>query len=304
VTRSYAFLLFTLAAVWGASYLFIKVAVDEIEPAALMATRLVIAATLLVVFLVARSGAGDAIAELRAAWRPGLVLGVFNAALPFTLIAWSEKYVDSGVAAIANATVPIFVTLLAIRYKPSERATGLRLVGIGVGLGGVIVLAGGQPDVSGWAIAGTLAVVVASFFYAGSGLYAQLRVSHTAGPVLATASMIGGAVVLLPFGIATMPDQMPGWKAIGSLLALSILGTAFAQLVLFRMFRLHGASKVSLVTYLLPVMAIIYGALLLDERITVGVLAGLALVLIGVALGSGAVRLPRRVAATPAAPRP
>jgi drug/metabolite transporter (DMT)-like permease len=303
VTRSYAPLLLTLAAVWGASYLFIKVAVDEIEPAALMAARMLIAAALLVPFLFAWSGASTAFSDLRAAWRAGLVLGLLNGAVPFTLVAWGEKYIDSGVAAIANATVPIFVALLAIRYKPSERSTGLRLVGIGVGFAGVAVLAGGQPNAGRWAIAGTLAVVLAAFSFGVGGLYGQLRVTNTAGPVLAAASMIAGAIVLLPFGIATMPDQLPGWKPIASLLVLSIVGTAFAQLVLFRMLRLHGASKTSLVTYLLPVFAVGYGATLLDEQIRIGVVAGLALVLAGVALGSGTVRLPRRVGA-PVTPGP
>jgi drug/metabolite transporter (DMT)-like permease len=303
MTRSYAPLLFLLAAIWGASYLFIKVAVDEIEPTTMMLARLAIAAALLFPFLVMRSGAIAAVADLKAAWRPGLVLGVINGALPFTLIAWGEKHIDSGVAAIANASVPIFVTLLAIRLRPSERATGGRLVGILVGLVGVVVLAGGQPDAGWWAVAGTMAIVVASFSYALGQLYGQASVSEVSGPVLATAAMIGGALVLLPFGLATLPDAVPSWEAIASVLALTVLGTAFAQLIFFRLLKLHGASRTSLVTYLMPGMAVIYGAVLLDEHITAGVIGGLVLILGGVALGSGALRLPRRAAA-PATPRP
>jgi drug/metabolite transporter (DMT)-like permease len=303
MSRSYAPLLILLAAVWGASYLFIKVAVDEIEPTTMMLARLAIAAALLFPFLVMRSGASTAVADLKAAWRPGLVLGVINGAVPFTLIAWGEKHIDSGVAAIANATVPIFVTLLAIRLRPSERATGGRLVGILVGLVGVVVLAGGQPDTGWWAIAGTTAIVVASFSYAFGQLYGQASVSEVSGPVLATAAMIGGALVLLPFGLATLPKEVPSWQAIASVLALTVLGTAFAQLIFFRLLKLHGASRTSLVTYLMPGMAVIYGALLLDEHITAGVIGGLVLILGGVALGSGGLRLPRRAAA-PATPRP
>ncbi|MDQ3874794.1 MAG: DMT family transporter, partial [Actinomycetota bacterium] len=250
MTRSYPALLLMLAAIWGASYLFIKVAVEDIEPAAMMLARVVIASALLVPFLVVRSGAGRAAASLRRAWRPGLVLGVVNAAVPFTLIAWGEKHVDSGVAAIANASVPIFVALLAIRVQPSERATRGRLVGIVVGLVGVGVLAGGQPAVGLWPILGTLAVVAASLSFAAGALYGQLRVGDAGGQVLATASMLGGVVALLPVGLATLPGHVPGWKAIVSVLALSVLGTAFAQLILFRMLRLHGASRVTLVTYL------------------------------------------------------
>jgi drug/metabolite transporter (DMT)-like permease len=303
VPRSYAVLLVALAAIWGASYLFIKVAVAEIEPAAMMDARLVIASALLVPFLAASLGARTAVTELRRAWRPGLVLGVINAALPFTLIAWGEKHVDSGVAAIANATVPIFVALLAIRVNPTERATGARLAGIVVGLLGVVVLAGGQPQVGLWPILGMLAVVVASLSYAFGGLYGQLRVLHVTGPVLATASMVGGAVVLLPFALASLPDETPGWKALGSVLALGVLGLALGQLMLFRLLRLYGASRTSLVTFLMPAMAVFYGSVFLDERVTAGVIAGLLLVLAGIALGSGALRVPRR-AVQPASPQP
>jgi drug/metabolite transporter (DMT)-like permease len=294
VTRSYVFLVGSLAALWGASYLFIKVAGDDIEPATMMFFRTLLAVLLLLPFLLLRSGARRGVSELGAAWRPGLVLGVVNAALPFTLIAWGERHVDSGVAAIANATVPLFVVLLAIPFVPSERASGTRLLGLLLGLAGVAVLAGGQPGGGWWAVAGTLAVVVASLCYATAGLYGQLRVSVTAGPVLATASMIGATLVLLPFALLGLPDQVPGWKAIGSVIALGVLGTALAQLVLFRSLRLHGSSRTSLVTYLLPVMALFYGFVLLGEPLTAATLGGLALILPGVALGQ------RRSAVAPA----
>jgi drug/metabolite transporter (DMT)-like permease len=294
VTRSYAWMLTFLAAVWGASYLFIKVAVDEIEPTAMMFFRLALAAALLLPFLLVRLGARQGVDELRRAWRPGLALGVVNAALPFTLIAWGEKYIDSGVAAIANSTVPLFVVLLAIRFRPSERVGGARLAGVLIGFGGVAVLAGGQPEGGWWAVAGTLAVVVASLSYAVGQLYGQGRTAETRGPVLATAAMLGGTVVLFPFALVQLPAAMPSAEAIASVAALSILGTALGQLVLFRMLRLHGSARTSLVTYLLPVTALVYGAVLLDEAVTSAVLVGLALILLGVALGSGALRVPRR----------
>ena len=303
MTRSYAWMLAFLAVVWGASYLFIKVAVDEIEPAAMMFVRLVIAATLLVPFVLLREGTSRGLRELARAWRPGLVLGIASAAVPFTLIAWGEKHVDSGVAAIANATVPLFVVLLAIRFRPSERANGSRLAGVLLGLLGVAVLAGAQPEGGWWAVAGTLAVVVASLSYAIGGLYGQGPSRIASAPVLAAASMVGGALVLLPFAALQLPDEVPGWKASASVAALAVGGTALAQLVMFRMLRFHGAARLSLVTYLLPVTAVLYGVLLLDEVLTIGTLAGLALILPGVALGSGAVRWPRRepVAASPPA---
>jgi drug/metabolite transporter (DMT)-like permease len=301
VTRSYVPLLLLLAAIWGASYMFIKVAVDELEPGAMMFLRMAIAFALLFAFVLALEGRA-VLRELRDVWRPGLVLGTINGAIPFTLIAWGEKYIDSGVAAIANASVPIFVTLLAIRYRPSERATGARLVGVGLGLLGVALLASARPEGSWWYVAGTLAVVLASFSYAGGGIYGQGSVARARGPVLATASMGGGALVLLPLALFQIPDSVPGWKVAGSVAALAVVGTAFAQLILFRMLALHGAARLSLVTYLMPAIALVYGALLLDEPITMAMIGGMALILAGVALGSGVARLParREVGATPA----
>jgi drug/metabolite transporter (DMT)-like permease len=300
MTRSYTPLLLVLAAIWGASYMFIKVADRDLEPTVMMALRLLIAAPLLIGFLAVRSGGREALAQVGGAWREGFVFGVVNGALPFTLIAWGEKHIDSGVAAIANASVPIFVALLAIRFKRSERSTGLKLVGIVLGLIGVGVLAGVHPEGGWWAVAGTLAVVAASFSYAVGGLYGQHVVDRVPGPVIAAAALFYGGLVLLPFALVQLPDHFPGWKAIGSVLGLSIAGTAVAQLILFRMLRLFGAARLSLVTYLLPVTALIYGALILDEPLRASALGGLALILGGVTFGSGAWRPLRRPAVEPA----
>lgn len=299
MTRSYTPLLLVLAAIWGASYLFIKVGVRDFEPTVLITLRLLIAAVLLIGFLAAREGTRDALAQIGGAWREGLVFGVINGALPFTLIAWGETHIESGVAAIANSSVPIFVALLAIKFKQSERSKGLKLAGIVLGLVGVGVLAGAQPEGGVWAVLGTLAVVVASLSYAAGGLYGQHAVRHVSGPVVAAASMFYGGLVLSPFALAQLPDHAPGWKSIGSLLGLSVAGTAVAQLILFRMLRLYGAARLSLVTYLLPVTALIYGALVLDEPLRASSLGGLALILGGVALGSGMWRLGRAAVAEP-----
>ena len=283
--------LILLAAVWGASYLFIKVAVDEIEPAPMMATRLLLAAAVLLGYLVARVGAATAYAELRSAWRALAVLGVINAAVPFWLVAWGEKHIDSGIAAIAQASVPIFALLLGLRFLPHERVTRGRIAGVALGIVGVGVLAGFHPDGGWWAVAGTLAIVLASLSYAGGAVFGQRTVSSVRGPVLAAGSMLVGGLVLLPFALFQIPDAVPSWEATASVLALTLLGTALAQLILFRMLAQHGSARMTLVTYLMPGFAVVYGALLLDEEITAAALAGLALILAGVALASGKVRL-------------
>ena len=140
-----------------------------------------------------------------------------------------------------------------MRLLPHERVTGARLGGVLLGLVGVVVLTGVDPRGDSLAVLGTLAVVVASAFYALAGIFGQTRVASIPGPVLAASSMSMGFLVLLPIAAFELPSRMPGWKSTGSVLALGILGTAFAQLILFRMLRLFGAARLSLVTYLLPV---------------------------------------------------
>ena len=293
MTRSYWPNLLLLAAVWGASYLFIKVAVEDIAPAPMMAVRTLLAAAVLLGYVLWRFGRASASAQLGAAWRHCLVLGVLNAALPFWLIAWGEQYIDSGLAAVVQASVPIFNALFVLRFLPHERLDLSRALGLAIGLAGVAVVTGIHPE-GGWlAVAGALAVVASSIAYAGAGVYGQLAVSGTAGPVLAAGSMLAGGLVLTPFAVFQIPDDAPSLEAIGSLLALSLLGTALAQLVLFRMLATHGSSRLSLVTYLMPGFALLYGALLLDERITLSIVGGLALILGGVAIASGKVRLGR-----------
>jgi drug/metabolite transporter (DMT)-like permease len=290
-------MLFLLGAIWGASYLFIKVALDDVEPAPMMAIRALVAGLMLLGYLALTLGAGRALEELRASWRAALVLGAVNAAVPFWLVAWGEQHVDSSVAGIAQSTVPIFTFLLATRFLPHEPIGTTRIAGVAVGFLGVIVLAGLDPR-GGWlAVAGTLAVVLSSLSYASAGVYGQLRVRTVSGPVLATGSMLAGGLMLVPLSLFQLPDHAPDAATIASLAALTIVGTAFAQLVLFRMLRLFGSRKLSVVTYLIPGFAVFYGAVFLDEPVTVAALGGLALILAGVALASGERILRARAAA-------
>jgi drug/metabolite transporter (DMT)-like permease len=280
-------MLFLLAAIWGASYLFIKLAVEDIEPAPMMAARTLVAGAILAAYLVVTLGRQRTVRDLRASWRPALVLGAVNAAIPFWLVAWGEKHIDSSVAGIAQSTVPIFTFLVAARVLPEEHVRPARMAGVVLGFVGVAVLAGLDPHGGRWAVAGTLAVVLSSLSYAFGGVYGQLRVATVSGPVLATGSMLAGGLILLPLAVVQLPERTPSAEAIGGLLALTLLGTAFGQLVLFRMLRLYGSRRLSLVTYLIPGFALAYGAVFLDEPITVAALAGLLLILVGVALGSG-----------------
>jgi drug/metabolite transporter (DMT)-like permease len=284
--RRYWPMLLLLAAIWGASYLFIKVAVEDIPPAAMTDIRLLVAGVILAGYLAARIGAWNSVLELRAAWRPCLVLGIVNAALPMTLVAWGETHIDSSIAAIAQASVPIFVVLLGLRFLPHEALSTLRIAGLAIGITGVAVVTGVHPEGGWWAVAGTLAVVLSSVSYAGGAVYGQLKVRETKGPVLAAGALLAGGIVLIPFAIADPPTEAPGATAVAGLAALILLPTVLGQLMLYRMLHLFGSRRSSLVTYLMPGFAVVYGAALLDEQVTLA-LGGLVLILAGVALASG-----------------
>jgi drug/metabolite transporter (DMT)-like permease len=301
VTRGYTPTLLALAAIWGSSFMFIEIALDDLSPAATMTGRLIFASTALLGFLIARRGWGPAIRSLREFGWPGIVLGVISTALPFWLIAWGQTHIDSGIAAIGNASMPIFVALLAIRFAQHERVTGFRAFGIALGILGVGVLVGVNPAGGWWGVIGTLAVVLASISYAAGSLYSQHKLGNASNLLVSTASVFWGTVVILPFGIATAPTELPGWGAIAAVAALGLGGTAVGLMMYLGMLEKYGSSRASLVVYLLPPTALFYGAVFLDEPIRLTAIAGLALILAGVAIGSGLVRPFRRQAPVPAA---
>jgi drug/metabolite transporter (DMT)-like permease len=268
--------------------MFIKVGVRDVSPSAMVELRLLLAGAVLVSFLAARRG----VRAIRAALAPGAVVGVVGMAIPFVLISWGETHVDSGVAAVANSSVPIFVALLALWFAASERSSGLRVLGLVIGLAGVGVVAGLHPSGGWWAVAGALAVVLASFCYAVSSLYIQ-RSLVVGGVELAAASVLYGAVAILPFALASLPDSV-GWKSLGSVVILGIVGTGLAQLIVNHLIGEHGAARSMLVNYLLPVFALLYGATILGEPLTGPKVGGLALILVGVTLASGLLAVGRR----------
>jgi drug/metabolite transporter (DMT)-like permease len=291
VRRSYLPLLLLLSAIWGSSYMFIKVGVRDFSPAALVELRLLLAGAVLVAFVASRRG----LRAVRRAVAPGAFVGIVGMALPFLLISWGETHVDSGVAAVANASVPIFVALLALRFAASERSSGLGSVGLVVGLAGVGVVAGIHPGGGWWAVAGALAVVLASLCYAVSSLFTQ-RSLAVGGVELATASVLCGAAAMLPFAVVRLPGSV-GWKPLASVVVLGIVGTGLAQLIVNRLIGEHGPARSMLVNYLLPGFALLYGATILGEPLTAAKVGGLALILLGVSLASGLVSFRRRAAA-------
>jgi drug/metabolite transporter (DMT)-like permease len=300
VRRGYVPLLLVLALIWGSSFMFIEIAIDDLSPAATMTGRLLFASAALGAVLVAKRGFRQAVRCVRDFGWAGVVLGVISTALPFWLIAWGQTRIDSGIAAIGNASMPIFVALLATRFARHERVTGWRAFGLVLGIVGVGVLVGVDPA-GGWAGAvGTLAVILASISYAAGSLYSQHKLGDSSGLLVSTASVLWGALVILPFGIAQGPGSIPSWEATVSVAALGLLGTALGLMMYLRLLADYGSSKGSLVVYLLPVVALFYGSVFLDEPLRVTALVGLALILAGVAIASGLVRPLRRGQPVPA----
>lgn len=274
-------LLLALAAIWGSSFLFIKVGVEEVEPAIVVLGRLLVGILVLLPLVVARG----ALPSFRAMWLPFLVLGALNNAMPYWLVAFAEARIDSGLAAIMQAAAPILTVVLATRIDPSQRVRGLRLVGVALGFVGVALLVGVQQ---GSELVGVLAVLGAATCYALSVLYAGRAVRRVPALQVTWGQLVMGALLAAPAAFFQLPSEAPPAKAIGAIVALGVLGTGVAYVLYFTLISSAGASRAILVTYLVPGFALVYGALILDEPVTASALVGLALILGGTALGTGA----------------
>ena len=290
MSRRYLAMLIALALLWGASFLFIKVAVRELTPATLITGRLGLAALTLAALVPFVVGSRETLRQLRAHAGWLVVVALVNTAIPFWLLSWGETRIDSGLASIIQASVPIFNALIAFVAFREVRVTGTPLVGVAIGFVGVALLVGAQPEGK---VLGALAVVGMAFCYGVGGLVTGRHLKTATPMVVAFASTVVATLVWLPVGVTEAPSQTPGWKTIASVVALGIPGTALAYLLFFGLINGPGAAYASLVTYLIPPIALAYGAVFLDERFGAYAIGGLALILAGVALGTGAVR-PRR----------
>jgi len=287
VNGRYLPMLVLLSLIWGSSFMFIKVADRQLDPATLILGRIALAAVTLAIYVAASIGGRAALRELREHWLPLVVVGLLNTAIPFWLLSWGETRIDSGTASIIQASVPIFTVLLAYGFFHEQRVTGSRLVGVAVGFVGVALLVGAQPAGK---ILGAVAVVGMAVCYAAGGLLIR-RYLSAARPAVA-------AIAVLPAGVIRAPSTVPDAKTIGSVVFLGIVGTAFAYLLFFTIIAGAGASYASFVTYLVPPVALAYGAIFLGEGVGGAAVAGLMLILGGVALGTGLSRRPWRRAST------
>lgn len=272
-----------LGALWGSSFLFIRVAVPALGPFALMWLRVGLAAAALALFAVA----AVRLPKLRYRWREFLILGTFNAAIPFSLIATAELNLTASLAAILNSTTALWVALVASVWL-GESLTARKVVGLILGIAGVAVLVGWTPiSLNAAVLLSVGAVLVASFSYAVGGVYAKRTFSEIPPVGMAIGQQMGAAVVLFVPAAATFPAKVPSVPASLSVLTLALLCTAAAYLLYFYLIENAGPTKTLTVTFLIPAFGLLFGVLFLGDPVGPGTFAGLGIILISVALVTG-----------------
>jgi drug/metabolite transporter (DMT)-like permease len=266
-----------LAALWGASYMFIRVAVPAFGPFTLMGLRVVLAASILALYaaVLARG-----MPKLRSRWREFLIVGTTNSAIPFSLIAAAE--ID--LAAILNSTTALFAAAVAAVWI-GEALTTKKVFGLVMGLVGVAVLVGWDPiPLSGIVLLSVGAMLAASLSYAIGGVYVKRTFAGVPPLAMAIGQQAGAAFLLLPLAAVSFPEEAPPLPAALSALALTLLSTAVAYLLYFRLIENVGPTKTLTVTFLIPVFGLLFGVVLLGEPVGVGTLVGFGIILYSVAL--------------------
>jgi drug/metabolite transporter (DMT)-like permease len=272
-------LIVVLSLIWGASFMFIKIADRSFDPSALVWLRLLLGCAVMVPAALAFAGP-QAILAARPYWWRIALLGFANTAAPFLLISWAETRIDSGLAGILQAAAPIFSAAITTRFG-NDRVTGSRLIGVLVGFAGVGLLVG-SPGRGG--VLAALAVVLAALGYA-TGASLGTHLTRNVQPiVVGTLSTVIAAVLVTPLGVTRLPSSVPGWKEDWSLVVLGVVGTGLAYILAYELLRSAGASRTILITYLIPGVALLYGVVLLGEPLRGIAVAGLVLILAGVAL--------------------
>jgi drug/metabolite transporter (DMT)-like permease len=286
-------LLLTLALLWGGSFFFGKVALDELPPFTAVLGRVAIGAAILMVLV---RLAGRAMPAGARSWMAFAIMGALNNVVPFSLIMWGQTQIGSGLASILNAMTPLSTAVLAHLLTRDEKLTPLRLAGVLLGLAGVVTLVGpsalGGLGAESWA---QLACLAATVSYGCAGIYGR-RFRDEPALVTAAGQVTASAVLMLPVALLVdapwrLPMPLPiTWAALGG---AALLSTALAYVVYFRILATAGATNLLLVTFLMPVVALLLGAGVLAERVEVSHIAGMLLIALGLATIDG--RLLRRL---------
>jgi drug/metabolite transporter (DMT)-like permease len=280
-------LILTLSLLWGATFPFAKIAVPEIPPLTLTLGRVTFAALALAPFAWAMTRTSFGARE----WLSFAVMGLINTSLPGTLVYWGQMHIPAGLASILNATTPLFSVVVAHFATSDDKLTPSRLAGLAVGFLGVVVMIG--PDLLkeiGANVAAQLACLTAALCYALAAVYARSRFRGRPPLVFAAGQLSASVPMMLP--IALLVDRpwtlsLPSVWAVGSMLAIALLSTALAYVIYFRLIARTGATNALLVTFLVPVSAILLATLLLGERLEPRHFMGMAAIMAGLAAIDG-----------------
>ena len=283
-----------LAAIWGSSFLFMRIGALEFGALPTAAVRVAVASAFLVPVMLLR-GHGPQLCEH---WKKVLLVGVFNSAIPFACFSFAVLYITTGLSAILNATVPLFGAVIAWLWL-KDRPTASRILGLLLGFGGVAMLAWDKasfkPDASGiapaWAV---LACLLATLCYGFAATASKRYLAGIPPLVTATGSQLGATLALVLPALWLWPAHTPSPHAWLSLAVLGVLCTGIAYVLYFRLIEHAGPSRAMAVTYLLPVFAVFYGSVFLDETITGWMLACGVVIVCGTALATGLLKLPSR----------
>jgi drug/metabolite transporter (DMT)-like permease len=298
-------LLITLSLLWGGTFFFAEVALQELPPLTLVFARVALAALAL---LFAVYATGQRMPASLALWGAFFVMGALNNLIPFTLIFWGQTRITGGLAAILNATTPLFAVVLAHVLTRDEKMTPNRVGGVLLGAAGVVLMIG--PEVLrelGLQLLAQVAVLGAALSYAVAGIFG--RRFQDSPPLVSAAAQLGATtLMMLPAVLwleAPWPVPMLSLQTWGAILGLALLSTALAYVMYFRILATAGATNLLLVTFLIPVSAIVLGASVLEERLELQHLGGMALISLGLAAIDGRpLRILRRTGRAALAPAP
>jgi drug/metabolite transporter (DMT)-like permease len=279
--------LLLLAALWGGSFLFMRIAAPVLGPIWLIELRVLLAGLALLPILVRL----NLWHEVRRNWISLFIVGCINSAIPFALLAFSSLSLPAGFTSILNATAPLFGTIVAAVWL-KERLTITRIIGFILGFVGVIILVGWKTITATPAfIMAVSAGLLAAFMYAIAAPYIKQKLAGVPSLVVATGSQLGAAFLLLPALPFTIPQQAPTAIIIVSVLGLALLSTAFAYILYFRLIQNIGSTKALTVTYLIPLFAMLWGTVFLKEAVTTSMILGCSLILLGTAIANGVFKM-------------
>ena len=287
-------MLIALSVLWGGTFFFVEVALRELPPLTLVLCRLVLAAIALHLVILFRGQRMPVDLNL---WGAFAVMGLINNFIPFTLIFWGQTHIEGSLAAILNATTPLWTVLLAHVLTDNERLTPARLAGVALGFSGVVLMFGtdAMKGITG-NLLGQTAVVLAALSYAFAGIFGR-RFKGVTPLYTATGQLTASALFMMP--VALLVDQpwtlnFPNLSVVGAVVAMALASTAFAYILYFRILATAGATNVLLVTFLVPVSALVLGVGILGERLSASDYAGMALIGLGLAAIDGRMFAPMR----------